>query len=228
MRLAMEERALEGGRMGDQGKEIERDRARNPTSHGRNVDVGSGTNQAALQIGSPSGDFRAFGSAVRSQVGAGIDVPTFGFSENEMTGVDAKVGTFHMHGGIISVNAGGSSLDVGALGLVTAAATAQAHTPGTAFVVAAANDGTSTRLRGPAGVTQSPFLWQQRDEPPRSVPGDPASPFVGSIQGADLFVETDCSSTSCSGGSDPHLMIYSESCVGAGGPWFDVVRGLCR
>jgi hypothetical protein len=48
------------------------------------------------------------------------------------------------------------------------------------------------------------------------------------VTGLDLFVEGDCAPNGdCSGGPDPHLMIYDDRCQ-VDGPWFDTVTGACR
>lgn len=185
--------------------------------------------QTAVLLNNHAADFRVFGSALRSNPGAAVSNSLVGVGQPELTAVAATLGEFHMHGGIINVNANGSTQTVSVMGLLTSANTVRAHTPGTGWVALAANGGTAARVSGPNAKTQTPFLWQQGSEPPRSVPGDPTSAFVTSIQGSDLFVETDCvTGGSCSGGSDPHLMLYSEACAGTGGPWFDVVEGACR
>jgi hypothetical protein len=56
-----------------------------------------------------------------------------------------------------------------------------------------------------------------------------------SVDGQDLFVETDCAAGTCTascgpGGSgcEPHLMIRRKACEGAGGPWWDTDTKACR
>jgi hypothetical protein len=139
-------------------------------------------------------------------------------------------GVFHAHGAIVSVSAETSEVAVGVTGLQVLGSSAFAHTPETAFVVNAGPGGASARLAGTAtGAIQSPFLWQQGTEPPRSEPGVGSSPFVTSIRGADLFVETDCTTSGCSNvGTIPRLLIHRPECSGAGGPWWDVRANACR
>lgn len=151
------------------------------------------------------GDIRLFGSTVRVE-GAGNLLGVLVFGDGE----------FHMHGGIISM---GSSTGGDITGLKNADF---AHIVDTAWSFR--TTGTVTRLIESSGSanTQAPFLWQPRNEPPYAV--------FNSLQGQDMYVEKDCIATGCSGGfiGQPHLMIYSESCTGAGGPWFNSTTSACR
>lgn len=126
-------------------------------------------------------------------------------------------GEFHMHGGVISVNSSNLS-GVNAIGLHMTdsggAGTAKSHTLDTAFAVKGGS--TSTRLSG-TGSFESPQLWEARTTPPTA---------GGAKDGQDMYVETDCNTSGCSAGSDPHLMIYSSTCSPT--PWFDIVRNACR
>ncbi len=157
---------------------------------------------------------RVFGSAIRN-----FSLPnnTVNFG-HPMRGVDlAGNSSFHMHGGIISMdgsNAVGGSKDVIA---INAPLGTTAHVVDTAFTVKPLPGGNAIRLSGP-GV-KSPYQWFNSDQPPAVV----------SQHGADTFVETDCSSTGdCEGaGTETHLMISNDSCNTAG-KWFNVVTGKCR
>lgn len=167
-------------------------------------------------------DVRVFGSTVRSIAEPGASLPAVGVAVGvPFSGAQPEgFGEFHMHGGIISVNSMASGSD--ATGLLAdrgEAGTALAHTNDTAFTLQVGPSATATRTSGP-GI-RSPYLWEAGEEPP--IPG------LVSQSGYDMFVETDCHSSGvCDGtGSDPHLMLYSESCP-PGNPWFDVVAGACR
>jgi len=184
----------------------------------------SGASQTAVLVAG-EGDFRLFGTAVRSNTGAASSGALYHPLASGSGGAHAVLvldgGTFHAHGSILNVSADGSSAssDVTALGAASSATLA--HTPGTAFVVKpGGGGGTGTRIADPGGKVQSPFLWPPGTSPPAAV----------STQGSDAFVETDCGSGggSCSSGSEPHLMLYATSCSGSGGPWFDTVTGACR
>lgn len=154
-----------------------------------------------------------FGSSIRVFPAPGFPLATDFIGVK--VGQAVPGGTFHMHGGIISASAQGPGVD--AIGIDTVDSTAFAHTLGTAFVVKKGS-GSAIRTRGP-GTIQSPLLWQSGPDAP--VGG------VQSLTGKDIFVETDCNAADCSsGGSDPHLMIYSAAC--GANPWFDVVLGACR
>jgi hypothetical protein len=170
---------------------------------------------AAVDV-TTQGDFRIFGSAVRSRVGTHCGGGT-------LYGVRVSgLGLFHMHGGIIDADASPSvscATGIHATAL-RVSDQAHAHTPGTAFGVSANTPGQATRLsRLGQGEIDSPFLW-----PPGGLP-----PAVVSRTGADLFVENDCiSSTSCNGvGTQTHLMIYNTDCC-PNAQWFDATAGRCR
>jgi hypothetical protein len=182
-------------------------------------------------VGTPIGlqvsgraDVRVFGSAVRV-VTADATSGSGGLAAGVNVGVGPggydPGGTFHMHGGIISVDASTIS-GMNARGLFVHSGLGQpsAHTPDTAFALRPGPGGEAIRLDG-TGTIRSPFLWPAGDAPPLGP--------LGSQTGKDLYVETDCDAVDCTGGADSHLMIYQESCVGTSGtPWFDVVTGACR
>lgn len=159
------------------------------------------------------GDVRLFGSAVRAFSETGV---IFGAGREGPVGARvSEGGVFHMHGGIISIDASKANGNVGANGLIVDS-TSAAHVVDTAYALKVAGQGIATRI---AGQAASPFQWPQSTTPPNVV----------SITGADTYVETDCAASGCQTvGAEPHLMIYSAACTGAGGPWFDVVTRACR
>lgn len=175
-----------------------------------------------VQSGNYSGVIHLFGTAVRIVIPNGNSIFQ---QEDEVVGVFLRgPGTeFHMHGGIISIDASGSSqsYDVTAVQLSGGVA----HTPDTAFVVKAAGNGTASRVKlgGVANINdvQSPYLWPAGENPPTAI--SPKS-------GEDQFVENDCSvSGNCnSGGFETHLMIANPAKCGAIDPWFDTQVGECR
>ena len=185
------------------------------------------------------GRFFAFGTSIRMEVGSDTEGVLNAFAGGGPIGVlvgtnlyagspHPEVGQFHMHGGIVVAD-GSTKASEDATALVVDKATMTAHTPATAMRVHAGPGGQGRRAQG-VGKVLSPLLWEQGEEPPRSIPGDSGSPFVTSVHGADVFVETDCSVAGggCgTPGDEPHLMIYSENCP-AGNPWFNVVMGACR
>lgn len=175
------------------------------------------------------GDVRVFGSVLRAVVPGGVQSSGASSVRGAAIGeapADAALGSastngvFHMHGGIISLNASGMSLGQVRGLQVSSAGDSSGHVVETAFALKKPTGGSARRLSGKL-TTPSPFLWPSGDTPPDLI----------SNTGSDLFVETDCSSTDCSGaGKQPHLMIYSEPCEDSnpGNPWFDTVRGECR
>lgn len=180
---------------------------------------GSGFNSYAASVAF-AGDLRVFGSAVRSRAGSACAAGTL-YGMRVLGN-----GMFHMHGGII--NADGLSTAAGCSAAINAIAlegedNAQAHTPGTAFQVSANGTGTATRLaKSGSAHLDSPFLWPAAVNPPA----------IDSLNGADLFVETDCNGSACiaGAGSDTHLMIYNPArCpTPTWSKWFDATSGACR
>jgi hypothetical protein len=173
-------------------------------------------------------DARVYGSNVRVSPAPELAANTSGISltgvlvGNSTNGItnEAK-GTFHMHGGVIAVNAS-QLATADATGVKTddgQAPNAMAHVLDTSFLIQrGASSGTSTRASGD-GVMSS-FVWQNGTAPPVS--------NLVSENGADMFVETDCQSGgTCNSGTETHLMIYRAAC-GASNPWFNVVTGACR
>lgn len=169
---------------------------------------------AVVGIETVRGDVRVFGSTLR------VYIPPEGIL-SDISGLSAFVGvsnsgTFHMHGGIISVDASliAGSFDV--VGLISQNGVG-AHTPGTAFTVKPPISGKSIRAIG--ATAKSPFLW-----PPGS-----NLPVNQSITGADIFIETDCDAQGyCEGdGLQSHMMIYNDTeCVIE--KWFDTRVNKCR
>ena len=181
----------------------------------------SGAAMSAVQVGD---DVRIFGSTVR----AVFDPNTTNVAlDISMTGVSvARTGTFHMHGGIINVDASRatSSLDVTGVSAAPAPTgttdTNALHTPMTAFRLSAGGNGNVIRVSGDS--VESPYTWPKSTTPPS----------ITSTTGSDTFVETDCDSSgncndSASTEKHPHLMIYDASCT-TNGTWFDVVTNACR
>jgi hypothetical protein len=163
-----------------------------------------------------------FGSSVRvtttgisSGSGSAFGVRV-GLSGNSFS-VPTGYGEFHFHGGVVSVNTSNLAA-VSATGLTLnnggGVGDARAHTLETGFAVKGGS--TSTRLTG-NGTFESPHLWEAGTAPPAA---------GGAKDGHDIYVETDCNASGCSGGADPHLMIYKGACSPT--PWFDTVRNACR
>lgn len=193
---------------------------------------GSGVH-SAVSVGA-RGDVRLFGSTVRmstaqlpSTAATGtLEGVLVGNTSNGVFGIVGGNGAFHMHGGIISIDASNlDTADVRGLRVnTTSGGNASAHTPGTAFALRKGSTGTATRVEGPA---QSPFLWPAGTAPPTA--SGEANELV-SETGQDLFVETDCKSDGtcddATPGTESHLMVYDASCTSD--PWRDVNTGRCR
>lgn len=166
--------------------------------------------------GQPDGDARLFGTTLRARIGSGYDGSTiFG-----VFATDDSVA--HVHGGIINLTASPDSGTVELIG-VAAGGSSFAHVVETPFTLKP-DDLPAKRVFGD-GV-RSAYVWQASTVPPTlsSETGE-----FGSVDGQDMFVETDCGPTGdcATGGSEPHLMIYSSACA-QDNPWFDVVTGACR
>jgi len=79
------------------------------------------------------------------------------------------------------------------------------------------------------GISQTPLLWQSGPRPPMSSTEENK---IISVDGQDLFVETDCKANGdCSSGDgmEAHLMVYNNSvCTSPTNPWLDTATGRCR
>ena len=168
---------------------------------------------AGVEIG--AGENQLFGAAIRVRVDK--NAPS-NVSFSRFVGVSSQFfggysGKFHMHGGIIAVDASASaqSFDV-----ASAMTIDHFHAFETAFTLKAPTvGGSATRLNGGA---KAPFMWEPAENPPS----------ILSTNGSDTFIETDCSSAGCqAAGTETHLQIYNDSCT-TDGPWFDSVTGRCR
>ena len=149
-------------------------------------------------------DVRVFGGTIRA-------VSSAAHEGNYFEGVRVKGGTFHMHGGIISLDSTKSSV-ITTTAIYVEASQSVVHTPGTAFVVKAAASSTSSRLKdtGSNSKIMSPFLWQASE----------IAPTRGSLHGQDMFVDTNADGT-----GEAHLMVFDNTCSSK---WRDMVTGDCR
>jgi len=186
--------------------------------YGSEIEMNGGSTFASnARVGvSTSGlaDVRLFGSSIQS-------LPAPDYVENgDFVGVQlfesaGGGGSFHMHGGSIVVDAGATGDD--AIGIDAQDPSSLANTVGTSFELTAGT-GEAIRLDG-MGTIQSPLLWHSGTDEPMG--------GVLSQTGKDMFVEIDCDEVGCNGGgTEPHLMIYSDAC--GADPWFDTVRVACR
>lgn len=170
-----------------------------------------------------NGDVRLFGSVVRA-----VSTP----NDSSPSHLDFHMaiwsngGTVHMHGGIIVATSGNPNIDRSVNGVVSNGSNAVLHTLETAFNLKSSGAGVARRTVETNGAEiESSFNWAASTNPPQSANKD-----IVSVNGQDMFVETDCSSASCndnSQGTETHLLIYNDSCQNSG-PWFDVVTGRCR
>jgi hypothetical protein len=175
--------------------------------------TGSGHTLSEAVLASGSSWVRVFGSTVRAKVGT--DTGSNTILRGAFAGPNAE---FHMHGGIVNVDASGSTANVTAEGVK---GSGFAHLHATAFNVRAAGTGTAKRLvKVSGGNLQAPFTWHPGTTPPA----------MTSLSGQDLWVDTDADAT-----GRAHLMIYDASCLvlppagdGNGEPWRDQVDGTCR
>ena len=195
-------------------------------------EVNRATNQTAVFVDGGA-EVHFIGTTIRYQVGASttnlISGPLGSAGGIHGVYVQGAGSAFHSHGAIVNANGFDSELAQSATGIRLVGSNGFVHTHETAFVVNAGTGGTSARVTGDANDIQSPFLWHHATAPPRSVPGDPSSAFVSSIRGADLFVETDCTTSNCnSTGTIPRLMIHRPEWTAANGPWWDVRANACR
>lgn len=184
------------------------------------ADSGTSNNANMTGIELGGGQVQLFGSSIRVLVD-----PANPLQGNlaRMMGVSSHLfaedsGMFHMHGGVVSVNAKASSGNFDVSGITT---NAMIHTSGVAFVLnPPTGGGQGIRITNP--MAESAVDWPQSENPPA----------IASVTGADTFMETDCDATgNCdtpTGTTHPNMMVYDTSCAGAGGQWFNITRNACR
>lgn len=162
------------------------------------------------------GDARVYGGLVKVTVTEVGEDSAFGIRSGSGTS-QLPGGTFHMHGGIIVVDASQAGGDQDVVGILSRE-TGFTHTLDTAMVVKAGGEGTAYRVFDEGGVAQAPLLQASGTTPPTALSGT----------GRDLFVETDCDASGlCEGGTETHLMVSNPALCGED-PWFDTVTGRCR
>ena len=168
--------------------------------------------------GNNTPDVHIFGTAVRAIAPPGVALGL------PLIGVLVQKGAFHMHGGIINVNASAAadtSLDAFAISNMAIGSQRAVHTNETAFLVNAKGAGSAKRIAGRPGNVGSPYLWSAGANPPSA---------ISVKSGSDQFVENDCSvGGNCNGGGvETHLMIANPAKCGDVDPWFDTQIGQCR
>lgn len=151
-----------------------------------------------------AGEIHVYGGAIRA-----LD-----FTSTMTLATAQNGGSIHIHG---------TGLDM----LTSADATARVfyataggmiHANTSSYNLKTGSNGSIIRIEQNGGTIHAPYQWQPLADPPA----------VASVDGADLAVETDCSSTSCDNtGTRPHLLIYDTACT-ANGPWYDIAVGQCR
>jgi hypothetical protein len=186
---------------------------------------------SALVVGTSIGTTTAtpeahvYGSVIRVNVGLSdsYPVPTAGNTSGVIAVVATRVGEVHLHGtGIDVINTGGLGNTIAAL---SAYAGGSIHAHGSAYNLKKGNGATAKAVRiikdtNTATHVHAPYQWEEHA----------TLPVITSVDGADMAIETDCSSSGCAtAGSEPHLFIYRGSfCTGANGPWWDVIAKKCR
>ncbi len=171
---------------------------------------------------------QVFGSAVRSLAGEAQNISATINSAQGLTAVSLQDGgTFHMHGGILTAKATGALGNVDVASIQADGTDNTIHVIGTAFNPIAAGSGTAHRIKTDGNTTvNSPQLWTAGTTPPK---GNPNGDSIQSINGADMYVETDCdSSGDCNAaGTETHVMVYNTNCT-TDGTWFNSTTGRCR
>ncbi len=201
-----------------------------------------GANLVAVEISNQNqafpGDFRTFGTRIRadaSEAGAqvqslngsvpGVDGP-LGVLIGRDLGGNNPGGTLHSHASVIEVDGG---TDFTATAVAVHEGADFVHMPQTTYELEAA-PGSAVRLQllntpptASPDIVQSPFLWGVGTKPPTS---DTEQHKLASLDGQDLFVETDCApNNTCSGGSRADLMVLDQECLSG---WRNVISGACR
>lgn len=135
---------------------------------------------------------------------------------------------FEMHSGVINLDMSRiATANVTAVDVV--GASSRADVAGPAFIMkAGASSGLARRIANPSAASVAgAFVWQAGDEPPAS---SASGPPIQSLDGADLYVETDCDGSGvCDGTSqETHLMIMNPTACPGSDPWFNALVGRCR
>ncbi len=185
------------------------------------VDLTQGSTNNAAVLWLDRGFVEAFGTAIRGRIRGSATLTSgelIGAHVVNVNSFSSLQATLHSHGSNIGLNTAGASdptLDVVA---INAPDDVVVHSPGTAYALTPGSGGSATRVRaGGASMVEAPFHWS----------GGTAPPAISSKDGEDLFVETDCTATSCTGGNEPHLMIYAPNACPSD-PWWDVATNACR
>ena len=173
------------------------------------------------------GVLNIYGSTLRADLSSGVPAGLSSVTGIYLGAIFGR-GEVHMHGGIVNVvTASQSGID--SIGVNASDENSIAHTLSTPFIVRSNANAQSARLKG-VGEVMSAQQWQAGTQAPEE--GGAFGTF-SSLDGQDMYVETDCNASGCSaGGADankPHLMVYSEACGNeASSPWFDTVTKQCR
>lgn len=179
-----------------------------------NNNAGSGRRFGVKTI-SQGAQVHLYGSSVRvSSTTAGFQ-PLFGlYAEGG--------GIIHFHGGEVAVRAEGTG-NQSVTGAYSHGEGSMVHAYEISWGLQASGSGTATRIGNNGGMVRTIFNWGPSVEPPA----------LSSLNGADIFIETDCDITgNCStaelANQRPHLMAYAVNCSGPGGPWFNMATNKCR
>ncbi len=165
-----------------------------------------------------TGTVELFGTSVRvNQNGTNMNGSAFNFNFGSFGlvayGSNANV---HAHGSNIKV-ASASPTD-NACVTIAGYGSAKIHTTGSAYVLSCANGSNLRIYDGGAASIESTFIWKAGTTRPNG---------IQSVNGQDMFVQTNCASTGCTTvGSQTHLLIYNAQCT-TSGPWFDVGTNKC-
>ncbi|MCO6411192.1 MAG: hypothetical protein J5I92_00460 [Thiogranum sp.] len=171
-------------------------------------------------VGMAGDEAHFYGSSIRAISGPGVTLPPaeMGGGKNVKGLLAISVGAtadVHIHGTGIDVLSTEDN-DIAALGVLP---NGHLHANEAAYNMSTGPAGTITRIIDSGGMVSAPYLWKQGAEPPS----------VNTITGGDMAVETDCATSGCQTvGTETHLLISNNNCVGSGGPWFDIVTGSCR
>ncbi len=181
--------------------------------------LGSTNTPATSRINSVSltgGSLTLVASVVRAGVGTAPATTAFADASPSpgLGGVFVDGASLKMHGGIINTSAGGNT-DTG-----TNATAIQAANGGTVTAAGTAYNvkkgaGLAYRLRDVTSdsTIDAPFLW----------PSGTQVPDVISLDGQDLFVETDLGGSA----NESHLLIYNPAFCTASS-WLDAITKTCR
>ena len=161
------------------------------------------------------GEVHVYGGSIRA---VAVDDVTY---SGGITAISVSGGgMFHVHGTGIDVIGNNVANDVSAIVVI---GSGSVHANQSSYVLRNPSGGPVYRVWNAGGTIKAPYQWEDLSNSPL------LTTLINNFDGADSFIEPGCSATGCgTPGVEPHMMVYSGNCTGAGGPWYDTATKACR